>query len=158
MVKYEKLLKFLGKKSIRFIILLIFVILLSFILIDISPINPIKSYISNMVVSQEQVAILESYWGVNEPITSKMINWFGNILHGDFGTSLIFRMPVIDVIKERFTASLVLMLSSWIFSGILGFICVKIPNIINFGVNIVLYLIILIFLAYTISTSGKKPQ
>ncbi|MGN0176299.1 MAG: ABC transporter permease [Methanobrevibacter sp.] len=122
MVKYEKLLKFLGKKSIRFIILLIFVILLSFILIDISPINPIKSYISNMVVSQEQVAILESYWGVNEPITSKMINWFGNILHGDFGTSLIFRMPVIDVIKERFTASLVLMLSSWIFSGILGFI------------------------------------
>ena len=122
MVKYEKLLKFLGKKSIRFIILLIFVILLSFILIDISPINPIKSYISKMVVSQEQVAILESYWGVNEPITSKMINWFGNILHGDFGTSLIFRMPVIDVIKERFTASLVLMLSSWIFSGILGFI------------------------------------
>ena len=46
----------------------------------------------------------------------------------------------------------------FVIAGILGFICVKIPNIINFGVNIVLYLIILIFLAYTISTSGKKPQ
>lgn len=43
-------------------------------------------------------------------------------------------------------------------AGFLGFVCVKIPNIINFGVNIVLYQIILIFLAYTISTSGKKPQ
>lgn len=39
---------------------------------------------------------------------------------------------------------------------ILGYICYKIPNIINFMVNIILYQIILIFLAYTISTSGKK--
>ena len=122
MIKHEKLLKFLGKKIVRFIILLIFVILLSFLLIDMSPINPVKSYISNMIVSQQQIAALESYWGVNEPITTKMINWLGNMIHGDFGTSLIFRMPVIDVIKERFTASLVLMLSSWIFSGVLGFI------------------------------------
>ena len=122
MIKHEKLLKFLGKKIVRFIILLIFVILLSFLLIDMSPINPIKSYISNMIVSQQQIAALESYWGVNEPITTKMINWLGNMVHGDFGTTLIFRMPVIDVIKERFTASLVLMLSSWIFSGVLGFI------------------------------------
>lgn len=122
MTNYEKLAKFLGRKIVRFIILLIFVILLSFLLIDASPINPVKSYISNMVVSPEQVAALESYWGVNEPITSKMANWLGNIIKGDFGTSLIFRMPVIDVIKERFVASLVLMLTSWIFSGVLGFL------------------------------------
>ena len=122
MIKHEKILKFLGKKLVRFIILLIFVILLSFILIDMSPINPVKTYISNVIISQEQIATLEAYWGVNEPITTKMINWLGNIIHGDFGTSLIFRIPVIDVIKERFTASLVLMLTSWIFSGILGFL------------------------------------
>ena len=84
MIKHEKLLKFLGKKIVRFIILLIFVILLSFLLIDMSPINPIKSYISNMIVSQQQIAALESYWGVNEPITTKMINWLENMVHGDF--------------------------------------------------------------------------
>ena len=122
MMKYEKLAKFLGKKIVRFIILLIIVILLSFVLIDLSPINPVKTYISNVVVSPEQVAKLEAYWGVNEPITTKMANWLGNIVHGDLGTSLIFRAPVIDVIKERFTASLVLMLSSWILSGVLGFL------------------------------------
>ena len=41
---------------------------------------------------------------------------------------------------------------------ILGFACYKIPNIINFAVNIILYQIILIFLAYTIATSGKKAE
>jgi peptide/nickel transport system permease protein len=122
MTKHEKLMKFLGKKIVRFLVLLVFVILLSFLLIDMSPINPVKTYISNMVVSPEQVAALESYWGVNEPITSKMANWFGNIIQGDFGNSLIFRMPVIDVIKERFFASLVLMISSWALSGVLGFL------------------------------------
>jgi peptide/nickel transport system permease protein len=118
----ERLLKFLGKKIVRFVILLICVILLSFLLLDLSPINPVKTYISNVVISQDQIAQLEAYWGVNEPITSKMANWFANVIQGNLGTSLIFRVPVIDVILERFTASLVLMLASWAFSGILGFL------------------------------------
>ena len=118
MMDTERLLKFLGKKIVRFVILLIFVILLSFLLLDLSPINPVKTYISNVVISQAQIANLEAYWGVNEPITSKMANWLGNVLQGNLGTSLIFRVPVMDVILERFTASLVLMLSSWAFSGI----------------------------------------
>ncbi|AMD17975.1 ABC transporter permease [Methanobrevibacter sp. YE315] len=122
MINYEKLLKFLGKKIVRFFILLVFVILLSFILIDFSPINPVKTYISNVIISADQIAKLEAYWGVNEPITTKMFNWLGNVLQGNLGTSLIFRIPVIDVIKERFTASLVLMITSWIFSGVLGFL------------------------------------
>ena len=116
MVNTEKILKFLGKKIVRFIILL------SFILIDLSPINPVKTYISNVIISADQIAKLEAYWGVNEPITSKMVNWLGNVVKGDLGTSLIFRIPVIDVIKERFTASLVLMITSWLFSGVLGFL------------------------------------
>ena len=45
-----------------------------------------------------------------------------------------------------------------IIGAILGFICYKIPNIINFVVNMVLYQIILIFLAYTIATSGKEAH
>ena len=60
--------------------------------------------------------------GVNEPITTKFANWIGNIIQGDLGTSLIYRIPVIDVIKEKFIASLALMLVSWTLSGLMGFI------------------------------------
>ena len=117
----QKILKFLGYKLVRFAILLVVVILLSFILIDMSPINPVNAYISNMVVSPEKVAQLEAYWGVNQPITEKLLNWLGNIVTGDFGTSLIYRTPVLHVIGEKFTASLILMLTSWLISGVLGF-------------------------------------
>ncbi len=43
-----------------------------------------------------------------------------------------------------------------IIAGFLGYVCYIIPNIINFGVNLILYQIVLIFLAYTIATSNKK--
>ena len=122
MSNYEKILKFLGYRLVRFIILFIAIIIISFIMVDLSPINPVKTYISNMIVSPEQVAALEAYWGVNEPITAKIMNWLGNIIHGDLGNSLIFRIPVIDVNTEKFFASLILMMTSWAISGVLGFL------------------------------------
>lgn len=58
---------------------------------------------------------------------------------------------------KRFTLNNILAgIVSFIIGGILGYICLKIPNILNFVVNIILYQIILIFLAYTITTSNKK--
>lgn len=121
MVNYKKIAKFFGIKILLFISLIVVLIIFSFVLIDLSPINPVKTYISNIRVSPEQIAALESYWGVNEPLTVKLTNWIINILHGNLGTSLIFRRPVTEIIGEKFTASLVLMLTSWIFSGLLGF-------------------------------------
>lgn len=122
MNNYKKIAIFFGNKFIRLVILLIAVSIISFILIDISPIDPVRSYIGEITVSQEQVSKLEAYWGVGEPITSKIINWLGNILKGDLGNSLIYRTPVINVISDKFTASLLLMFTSWLISGILGFI------------------------------------
>ena len=51
----------------------------------------------------------------------KIYHWLLNLIQGDLGTSLIYRAPVIDVITQKFIASLALMALSWIFSGIIGF-------------------------------------
>jgi len=118
----EKIAGFVGKKALRLTSLLIVVCLASFMLIQYSPIDPVRAYIGEMPVTAEHKDKLEAYWGVNTPPQEKFLNWAGDILKGDFGTSLIYRIPVIDVIKERFAASLVLMGISWLFSGILGFV------------------------------------
>ncbi|MDQ1276100.1 MAG: peptide/nickel transport system permease protein [Euryarchaeota archaeon] len=113
---------FIGKKLVRLISLLIIVCFVSFMLIQSSPIDPVRAYIGEMPVSPEHKAKLEEYWGVNVPPQEKFLNWAGDALKGNFGTSLIYRIPVTDVIKERFKASLALMSASWLFSGALGFI------------------------------------
>ncbi|MGB9927721.1 MAG: ABC transporter permease [Methanosarcina sp.] len=118
----KKLAGFIGKKTLRLTSLLAVVCFVSFMLIQYSPIDPVRAYIGEMPVTAEHKAKLEEYWGVNTPAHEKFLNWGKDILKGDFGISLIYRTPVLDVIKERFSASLVLMSVSWLLAGVLGFI------------------------------------
>ncbi|WP_369751283.1 MULTISPECIES: ABC transporter permease [Methanobrevibacter] len=101
---------------------MIAVAIFSFILLDLSPIDPVNAYLQNVPVSSTQRAALESYWGVGQPMYVKVWNWLINLLQGNLGTSLIYRIPVIDVILEKFQASIVLMFLSWLISGIFGFL------------------------------------
>lgn len=117
----NQILKFFGYKLARFIILIVGVSIISFVLLDLSPLNPVTTYLNGAAVSESQRAILESYFGVNVPLPTKIYHWLGNIVHGNLGTSLIYRAPVIDVILNKFSASFILMASSWIISGMIGF-------------------------------------
>lgn len=111
------------KNAFKIITLLLAVSIISFILVSASPIDPVQQYILGLgtTVSDEQRAEIEEYWGVNEAPVQRYLNWLSSILKGDFGISLMYRRPVIDIIGERFLNSLALMLCAWIFSGILGF-------------------------------------
>ena len=118
----NQILKFFGYKLIRFIILMIAVAIFSFVLLDLSPIDPVNAYLRGAAVSESQRAILESYFGVNVPLPTKIYHWLLDLVQGNLGTSLIYRAPVMDVILDKFSASLVLMAISWLLSGVLGFL------------------------------------
>ena len=100
---------------------MLIVAIFSFVLLDLSPINPVTVYLKGAAVSDSQRAILESYFGVNVPLTTKIYHWLLDLLQGNLGVSLIYRQPVIDVILDKFSASVVLMAISWVLSGIIGF-------------------------------------
>ena len=117
----QKVAKYFGWKLIRFIVLMVAVAIFSFVLLDLSPIDPVNAYLHGAAVSEAQRAILEQYFGTNTPMTEKIFHWLMDLIRGDLGTSLIFRRPVMDVIIEKFTVSFVLMAISWIVSGVLGF-------------------------------------
>ena len=118
----NQLIKFFGFKLVRFVILMIAVAIFSFILLDLSPIDPVSAYLKGAAVSESQRAILQSYFGVNVPLPTKIYHWLLDLVQGNLGTSLIYRAPVMDVIMDKFSASIVLMAISWILSGILGFL------------------------------------
>ena len=43
-------------------------------------------------------------------------------MKGDLGISLIYRQPVINIILEKFQASVFLMAAAWVLSGAIGYI------------------------------------
>jgi peptide/nickel transport system permease protein len=94
----------------------------SFALVSASPIDPIQQYIlANPGVSEENIARMEAYWGLNEPPVSRYWSWIRAILRGDLGMSKTYRRPVAEIIGLRFGASLALMAAAWTCTGVLGF-------------------------------------
>ena len=73
-------------------------------------------------MSLEQRENIAEHWGLNKPPVERFMSWFKSMVQGDWGTSMIYRRPVVDVIGEKFIASLALMLVAWIISGVLGFV------------------------------------
>lgn len=108
---------------LKMVLLLFAVSIIAFVLVNYSPVDPVQQYVIGVGgVSPEQRLQLEEYWGVNDPPVERYMNWLSTLMHGDFGTSLLYRRPVIDIIGERFVNSFALMLCAWLFSGIIGFI------------------------------------
>ena len=101
---------------------MIAVAIFSFILLDLSPINPVSVYLKGAAVSEAQRQILNQYFGVDVPLPTKIYHWLLDLIQGNLGVSLIYRAPVLDVIIDKFTASLALMSISWLLSGIIGFL------------------------------------
>ncbi len=97
--------------------------ILSFIMLQCSPIDPIAAYVGgDTSLTPEQRLALEEYWGLDRPASEQYLTWLSNLLRGDFGVSKIHRKPVVEIIKEKAVASAALMGISWLLSGVIGFI------------------------------------
>ena len=73
-------------------------------------------------LSEEQLQQLREYYGFDKPWYISYVQWMGNVLQGDLGTSYRYNEPVWDLIRSRFPIS--------IFYGVLTLIityCVCIP-------------------------------
>ena len=116
-------LEFAGKKCIRMMLLLLGVSLAAFLLMAASPLDPLQTNVGQVALgsmSPEQVAQLEDYWGTNTPLPERYLGWLADAVRGDFGTSLLYRRPVLEIIAERLGNSLGLLLFAWGLSGVLG--------------------------------------
>ncbi len=109
--------------SIKIILLLFAVSLITFTLLEASPLDPVGQYILSLgnAVSPEQRTAIEAYWGVGKPPIERYLGWLGELLQGNLGESLVYRRAVADIIAERFVNSLLLMFCAWLLAGIIGF-------------------------------------
>jgi peptide/nickel transport system permease protein len=63
-------------------------------------------------LTPEQVDRMRAQLGLDQPAVDRFLHWFGNVLTGDLGTSLISGGPVIDIVKKSVGATLVLTLAT----------------------------------------------
>ena len=116
---------FIGKNLIRMILLLFGVSVAAFILVSVSPIDPLQANVGQAALgsmSVEQIEKLQDYWGVGQPPLQRFLAWASDFFRGDMGISLLYRQPVLEVIKVKLANSLWLMCIAWVISGVVGFV------------------------------------
>lgn len=112
----------IGIRALRLVSLLLGLSFLTFALVSLSPIDPVTAYLNPaMGATDAQLAALEQRWGLNEPWPMRYLAWLTALISGDFGISQIYQAPVLGIITTAFINSLLLMMVSWILSGIIGY-------------------------------------
>lgn len=114
--------KRIAKEIFLFLLLILAVSFISFLLLDLSPIDPIASFARSRSVglSPEAKQELIKVWGLDQPLIARYFTWLLNLFRGDLGISNIYGRKVIDIIGEGFSRSILLMAIAWIFQGIIG--------------------------------------
>ncbi len=69
-----------------------------------------------MALSEDQLAQLKEYYGLDKPWYESYVLWIGKVVRGDLGTSYRYNEPVWDVIRQRFPISLFYGLASLIIT------------------------------------------
>ncbi|OUC08492.1 ABC transporter permease, partial [Litorilinea aerophila] len=93
---------------------------LSFLIIQLPPGDYVTSYIASLEaqgdeVSAEEAAALREYFGLGQPAYVQYGKWIWQILHGNFGMSFQYRVPVTEVIGERLLLTVLLALGTVVF-------------------------------------------
>ena len=112
--------RYLIRRLIQTVPILIVISIIVFILIELTPGGPMAAFEENPNLSPEDIARLEEQLGLNQPIHVKYIQWAGKILQGDWGFSQTTRRPVLEEIFERLPNTLQLMGISFVITLIIA--------------------------------------
>lgn len=97
--------KYILQRLLATIPVLIGTSLLTFLLIRLVPGDPVQIMLGPEVEGNAREEITRLY-GLDRPWAVQYIEWAGNVLHGDLGTSIRSRLPVSESIWERMPATL----------------------------------------------------
>lgn len=95
------------------------VITLTFFLMHAIPGTPFNT--GNANITEEALAAMQANYGLDQPLWKQYLTYLGNILHGNFGTSITYtNRSVTDIILQAFPVSLDLGLRALCFAVIAG--------------------------------------
>ncbi len=119
--------EYLIRRILYMLLTLFFVSIIVFLVIQLPPGDFLTSYIAQLATSGESVNLetieaLKKQYGLDKPIWEQYLLWIWNVLHGDFGRSLLYNRPVSELIGERLAITFVISLFTLIFIWVVGFL------------------------------------
>ncbi len=98
---------------------------LSFAIIQAPPGDYVSAYIAQMqsmgtVLSEQEADNLRIQYGLDQPVYVQYLKWMGLAVRGNFGMSMEWGRPVLEVIGDRIWLTLVMSLAAVVFTWIVA--------------------------------------
>ena len=113
------MLKYIVKRIVEMIPILIVVSILTFLFIHLIPGDPAR-LVAGKDATLEEVENVRKSLGLDKPIIMQYFSYMKNLVTGELGTSLTTGLPVIDMFKTRFMPSMYLTFLSMFWATIMG--------------------------------------
>lgn len=105
---------------VRSLILTLFVAsIIIFLMLEVAP-GDVARFMMGLDADPEALAALRSELGLGGSVFKRYITWIFGILHGDFGTSYTYRVPVASLIWDRIQVSMALAIMSFALSTLIA--------------------------------------
>ncbi|QSB04914.1 ABC transporter permease [Natronoglycomyces albus] len=114
--------RYLFKHVSGAIVSLLLVLFSSFFIFRLIAGDPIDQLTRERPVTPEQRETMREEMGLNDPLFTQFIDYITGMLTGDFGISLQFRRPILELILERLPATLLLSGTGLVLAVALGFL------------------------------------
>lgn len=103
------------KRLISIIPMLFFISIISFILMQMAPGDPLQAYITPQM-NPDDIERIRQSMGLDQPIIVQYFRWLINALQGNLGYSMVSHRPVIQVIVERIPNTLIITVTALVIS------------------------------------------
>ena len=111
---------YLGRKLAILALTLLAVATFNFILFRVLPGNPIQLQARAGNLSPDAIARLREIYGLDQPLVSQFFIYLRDVFTGQFGMSITYQRPVIDVLAERMFNTLILLAAATVLVVVLG--------------------------------------
>lgn len=111
---------YLARKLAILALTLVAVATFNFILFRVLPGNPIQLQARAGNLSPEAIQRLREIYGLDQPLISQYFIYLRDVFTGQFGMSITYQRPVVDIIAERMLNTLILLSAATVLVIVLG--------------------------------------
>jgi peptide/nickel transport system permease protein len=98
---------------------LLIVSLITFGMIHLIPGDPAAA-MAGLSATPDQIAVLRGQLGLDQPLPLQLLHWYGALLHGDLGRSLLMGQPVAQVTLARLPVTIALSAYALVLTLVFG--------------------------------------
>jgi peptide/nickel transport system permease protein len=112
---------YIARRFVLAILTIWAITVLSFTIIQLPPGDYVTSYIASMSacgtgVTEAEAQAMRIQYGLDKPIHIQYLRWMGLIMQGNFGMAIEWGRPVLDVIGDRLSLTIVISLAAVVFT------------------------------------------